>query len=144
MALLEVTAKLRANADDMVSGFRRAQNAAGAFGSSVNQSAGIAQRGFGLITKLAMAGGVAMQGAAVAGATMGVKFAMANEQAIISFKTLLGSQSAAEQMFKDLQGFAAKTPFEFPQLRDAASKLLTTGVAAEKVLPMMKIGRAHV
>lgn len=137
MALLEVTAKLTAKADDMVNGFRRAQNAAGAFGSTVNQTAGVAQRGFGLITKLAMAGGVAMQGAAVAGATMGVKFAMANEQAIISFKTLLGSQTAAEKMFKDLQGFAAKTPFEFPQLRDAASKLLTTGVAAEKVLPMM-------
>lgn len=137
MAILEVVAHLRANADDMVSGFRRAQNAANGFNGSVNQAAGGTSRAFLTMSRLATMGAVAIQGAATAGATMGVKFAMANEQAIISFKTLLGSQGAAEDMFKSLQQFAAKTPFEFPQLRDAASKLLTTGVAAERVIPMM-------
>lgn len=137
MAVLEVIAHLRANADDMVSGFRRAQNAANGFNGSVSQAAGGTSRAFGTMSRLATMGAVAIQGAATAGATMGVKFAMANEQAIISFKTLLGSQGAAEDMFKSLQQFAAQTPFEFPQLRDAASKLLTTGVAAERVIPMM-------
>lgn len=137
MAIVEVVAHLRANANDMVSGFRRAQGAAGSFNQTMGQSGGIASSAFRMVSRYATMGAVAMQGAAVAGATMGIKFAMANEQAIISFKTLLGSQQAAEKMFKDLQAFAATTPFEFPQLRDAASKLLTTGVAAEKVIPMM-------
>ena len=137
MALVEVVARLRANSDDMVSGFRRAGNAATGFQNQVNGAGSSAMRAFGLISRAALLGAGALQTAGMAGATMGVKFAMANEQAIISFKTLLGSQSAAEDMFKSLQSFAARTPFEFPQLRDAASKLLTTGVAAEKVIPMM-------
>lgn len=137
MAIVEVVAHLRANANDMVSGFRRAQGAAGSFNQTMGQSGGIASSAFRMVSRYATMGAVAMQGAAVAGATMGIKFAMANEQAIISFKTLLGSQHEAEKMFRDLQSFAATTPFEFPQLRDAASKLLTTGVAAEKVIPMM-------
>jgi len=137
MAMLEVVAHLKANADNMVSGFNRAQNAADNFGQSVQRQSGIAQRGFGLMSKAAILGGGAMQTAAMMGAKMGIGFAMANEQAIISFKTLLGSQEKAEAMFKDLQNFAASTPFEFPQLRDAASKLLTTGVAAERVKPLL-------
>lgn len=137
MAIVEVVAHLRANANDMVSGFRRAQGAAGNLNTTLGQAGGIASSAFRMVSRYATMGAIAMQGAAVAGATMGIKFAMANEQAIISFKTLLGSQHAAEKMFKDLQAFAATTPFEFPQLRDAASKLLTTGVAAEKVIPMM-------
>jgi tape measure domain-containing protein len=137
MAILEVVAHLRANADDMVSGFRRAQNAASSFNGEVAKSSAVAQRGFGLMKVAAIGGFGAMQTAAMMGAKKGIQFAMANEQAIISFKTLLGTQSKAEDMFKSLQTFAASTPFEFPQLRDAASKLLTTGVAADRVIPIM-------
>jgi tape measure domain-containing protein len=90
-----------------------------------------------MISRYAMLGAGAMQTAAMAGATMGLRTSMANEQAIISFKTLLGTQEQASAMFKELQTFAATTPFEFPQLRDAASKLLTTGVAADRVIPIM-------
>lgn len=137
MAMLEVVAHLKANADNMVSGFRRAQGAANSFGGTMTQTAGVARTSFGMISKFAMLGAGAMQTAGLMGAKMGIGFAMANEQAIISFKTLLGSQEAAMTMFKDLQTFAASTPFEFPQLRDAASKLLTTGVAAERIKPML-------
>lgn len=137
MAMLEVVAHLRANADNMVSGFRRAQDSADNFGQSVQRQSGIVRSGFSIMSKAAILGGGAMQTAAMMGAKMGIGFAMANEQAIISFKTLLGSQAKAEAMFKDLQTFAASTPFEFPQLRDAASKLLTTGVAAERVKPIL-------
>jgi tape measure domain-containing protein len=137
MAMLEVVAHLKANADNMVSGFRQAQGAADNFGQSVQRQSGVVQRGFGIMSKAAIVGGGMMQTAMMMGAKMGIGFAMANEQAIISFKTLLGSQEKAEAMFKDLQEFAASTPFEFPQLRDAASKLLTTGVAAERVKPIL-------
>jgi tape measure domain-containing protein len=137
MAMLEVVAHLKANADNMVSGFRQAQGAADNFGQSVQRQSGVVQRGFGIMSKAAIVGGGMMQTAMIMGAKMGIGFAMANEQAIISFKTLLGSQEKAEAMFKDLQEFAASTPFEFPQLRDAASKLLTTGVAAERVKPIL-------
>ena len=137
MAMLEVVAHLRANADNMVSGFNRAQGAADNFGQSVQRQSGVVRSGFSIMSKAALLGGGAMQTAAMMGAKMGIGFAMANEQAIISFKTLLGSQQKAEAMFKDLQQFAASTPFEFPQLRDAASKLLTTGIAAERVKPLL-------
>lgn len=137
MGPIEVVARLRANSDDMVSGFRRASNAANQFQSNVTGAGTASSKAFGMISRYAMLGAGAMQTAAMAGATMGIRTSMANEQAIISFKTLLGTQERASSMFKDLQNFAAKTPFEFPQLRDAASKLLTTGVAADRVIPIM-------
>jgi len=90
--------------------------------------------GFG---RLATIGVGALGAMGAAAGMMGIKTAAANEQALISFETLLGSAGKAKKMFDDLNKFAASTPFEFPQLRDAASKLLTTGVAADRVIPIM-------
>lgn len=137
MGPIEIVARLKANSDDMVAGFRRASNAANQLNSNVSNAGSGIQRSFSMISRFAMVGAGAMQTAAMAGAAMGLRTSMANEQAIISFKTLLGTQEQASAMFKELQQFAATTPFEFPQLRDAASKLLTTGVEAERVIPIM-------
>ncbi|GEA17494.1 tape measure protein [Moorella sp. E306M] len=65
------------------------------------------------------------------------------EQARIGFTTMLGSAEKATAFVKDLQLFAAKTPFEFPQLQESSRLLLAFGFAAEDVLPMMTaIGNA--
>lgn len=45
------------------------------------------------------------------------------EQTNIAFKTLYGSAEEANKVLNNLADFAAKTPFEFPELADAARKL---------------------
>ncbi|MBP2323350.1 tape measure domain-containing protein [Kibdelosporangium banguiense] len=59
------------------------------------------------------------------------------EQANIAFTTLLGSAVKADAFLRKLQAFAATTPFEFPELQTAASSLISIGIDAEKVIPIM-------
>lgn len=83
-------------------------------------------------------GAVVGIGAGFAGLTgYGVKIAADNETASVSFEVLLGSAKASEAFLKDLGDFAATTPFEFPELREAASKLIAAGTAADDVIPIM-------
>jgi len=59
----------------------------------------------------------------------------------VQFKTILGSAEAAEQQIRDLQEFAAKTPFTIEGLALATRQLLSFGVAQEDIIPTMgKIG----
>lgn len=88
--------------------------------------------------KLAMAGTAAFAAVGAAGAGVagfGLKVAADTEQAGIAFNTLLGP--AADDFMHKLQSFAAATPFEFPELRDAASRLLAVGTSADSVIPLM-------
>lgn len=55
---------------------------------------------------------------------MGLSSAASLEQVQISFNALLGSAEKGEQVFKDLQKFAAVTPFEFPEVAAAAKRFL--------------------
>jgi len=65
------------------------------------------------------------------------------EQAQIGFTTMLGSAQKAKRFLDDLAAFAAKTPFEFPDLLDASKRMLAYGFAAEDVLPTMQaVGNA--
>ena len=59
------------------------------------------------------------------------------ELTAISFETMLGSAEAAKDLMIDLKDFAANTPFDFPELSDASSKLLAMGFAAEDIIPVM-------
>lgn len=59
------------------------------------------------------------------------------EQSTIAFTTLLGSASEAKKFLADLQDFAAKTPFELPDLLTASRRLLAMGFAAQEVRPML-------
>ena len=59
------------------------------------------------------------------------------EQAHIGFTTMLGSGEAATKMLKDLQKFAASTPFEFLGLLDSSKRLMAMGFAAEDIIPVM-------
>src|SRR5690606_13456930 len=60
------------------------------------------------------------------------------EQARIGFTTMLGSAERADAFLRDVADFAARTPFEFPELLDAAKRMLGYGFAAEDVLPIME------
>ena len=63
--------------------------------------------------------------------------AAANEDAAISFELMLGSAEKAMAFLKKLQEFAAATPFEMPQLRSAASRLLAVGTEADRIIPIL-------
>lgn len=54
------------------------------------------------------------------------------------FKTILGSSAAAQAQLKDLQEFAASTPFQLPGLALSTRQLLSFGVAQADVIPTLK------
>ncbi len=78
----------------------------------------------------------AVQGA-IAQAKAGFFKAADMEQTQISFGVMLGSDSAGNDMIKQLQDRAAKTSFEMPSLTAAAQKLLQYDVAAQDILPTL-------
>ena len=104
-----------------------------------------AERTHGILSKIGRGAALALGGAATAvatfgaaGVTMGIKTAAANEQASIAFTTMLGSAQKAQSFLSKLQAFAAATPFEFPELQTAASSLISAGINANKVIPIMR------
>ncbi|BCJ86447.1 tape measure protein [Effusibacillus dendaii] len=67
----------------------------------------------------------------------GIEFNANMEQNQIAFTQMLGSAEQAKAMLEDLTKFAADTPFELPQVEDAAKKLLAFGFAADQIKPML-------
>lgn len=74
---------------------------------------------------------------AAAAIGFGLKTAGSLEQASIGFTTMLGSAQAADKMIKDLQKFAASTPFEFGGLVKSSQQLLAMGFQAKDIIPTM-------
>jgi len=62
---------------------------------------------------------------------------MMRQQAEIAFTTMLGSGQKARAFLDQLQAFAAKTPFEFPDLVRSASSLVSIGIETQKIIPIM-------
>lgn len=80
-------------------------------------------KGAGLAASAAFLGiGVAATAGIGAIAGFGLKAAAQLEQTQISFNALLGSAEKGEEMFRSLQKFAALTPFEFPEVANAAKR----------------------
>jgi tape measure domain-containing protein len=75
--------------------------------------------------------------AATAAGAVGIATAAQMEQSEISFTTMLGSAKKAKAFLGDLSKFAAKTPFDMPGLQASASSLVSAGVDASKVIPIM-------
>ncbi len=61
------------------------------------------------------------------------------EQARVAFEVLIGNAEKADKLIKDLKQYAAKTPLEFTQLQDAAKILLNFNIAAEDIIPTLKM-----
>jgi len=78
--------------------------------------------------------------AAVVGfATASIKMASDMEQTTIAFETMLGSAEAADKLLRQMEQFAATTPFEFVGLTEATKRLLAFGFTAEEVIPNLKM-----
>lgn len=81
--------------------------------------------------------GLAIGAAAGAIAVLGVSTASQMEQAEIAFTNMLGSGQKADKFLKDLGNFAAKTPFEFPELVSSSQMLLAMGFNAKDLIPTL-------
>ena len=68
-----------------------------------------------------------------------VKLAADLEQTTIAFEVMLKSANAAKEMIGDIRKFAATTPFNNKELTDSARQLLAYGVAADQVIPTVKM-----
>jgi tape measure domain-containing protein len=109
-----------------ISGFKAAMaNARRELSGLVKFSEGLQGVGEGL-TKFVTLPTLAVGGAAV-------KMAGDMEKAQASFKTMLGSAAAATATLTDLKDFAADTPFEFPEIQQAAKKLLAFNTPAAEL-----------
>lgn len=113
---------------------QRARNEQGRFLSQgqnirgVDANVGKLGGSFAKLTPLIAAAGLALVTAAGAGVAFAVKTAAAAEQTLIQFETLTGSMEQAKQTVQELQQMGAATPFELPQLTEAAKKLLAARV----------------
>jgi len=68
-----------------------------------------------------------------------VKAAADMEMNQAAFETMLGSAEKAKTMLADLADFAAKTPFQLPDLANASKIMLSFGISADKVMDNLKM-----
>lgn len=90
-----------------------------------------------MMMQFGLAATIALGAAGVAVGKLALETAAANETAAISFEVLLGSAQKAATFMEQLKKFAAETPFELPELRSAASRLLAVGVETKKIIPLL-------
>lgn len=60
---------------------------------------------------------------------------MEYEQTQVAFENLLGSAEKAASLLSDLRAFNVATPFELPQIQNAAKQLLAMGETMQEVVP---------
>ena len=119
---------LQADTGKFSQGMRKAQGDLKSFSAVIRQSSDNVSR----LKQLLLGGGAA------AGAGFAVRQAADAEKAAVSFKVLLGSAEDAKTVLGDLASFAASTPFELAELRDATRKLVAFGVANNDLLPTLR------
>lgn len=116
---------LSASAAGVMAGLSRASAMVSGFASSITSAFG----GFG------GAAGALGLGAVGIGA---VKLASDLEQAGIAFEVMFGSAEKGQKVLKDIQKFAAETPFQSPELIAGARQLAAYGFAAEDLVPTLR------
>lgn len=67
-----------------------------------------------------------------------INFNSMMEQAQIGFTTMLGSAEKAQAFLNRMADFAAKTPFEYPDLLMASRRMMAMGFATADVLPTLR------
>lgn len=87
----------------------------------------------------AAAGGLALGLSAISFVKWGAGLAAQAEQSQLSFEVMLGSAEKAKALMGSIRTFAAETPLETQGITEAATTLLNYQVAAENVMPMLKM-----
>ena len=97
--------------------------------------ASLASKGLAVAAKASLALGAGL----VAASGFAVKSAADVQMLRTNLDTLTGSAEKGSRMFSDLYKMAAKTPFETPELANAAQMLLSYGVTQEKIIDNLKM-----
>jgi len=130
--------RLAAGVDQAINKTRELPNAAagasGEFGVHVESMAGKllsfgSQLGMTVFGLKAVAQGAIGLGQALIGPNASM------EQTTVGFETLLGKGQKTQAFLKQLQQFAAVTPFEFPELATDAEHMLAFGFSAKEAIP---------
>lgn len=149
-----VIAELIAKSDKFKQGMKDAQQATKSFmgdfksglkdsQTQLNKLGDSARKTFDSIKTSAKVAGASMVAMFGASTVAGAKFNAQMEQSITSYEILLGSMEKANKMVKDLQQFAANSPFEFQGLDKSAKLLLAMGFQGEQIIPVMhSVGNA--
>jgi tape measure domain-containing protein len=118
--LSSVSSAASRSGDGLLSGFKKAGGGLLDFGVKVGQTI------FGLQ-------GLAQGAMGFGEALIGPNASM--EQTQVAFETLLGKGKKTSDFLKQMQQFAASTPFEFPELATDAEHMLAFGFAAKDIKP---------
>jgi len=89
-----------------------------------------------------LAGTLARVGGLLAGgmlARWGLRNAMAAEQTAVAFEVMLGSLEETKKVMEDLTEYAALTPFEMPEIEQAARGLIMFGERGEELMETLDI-----
>lgn len=137
-----VTIPVIANAANLNASLRAAHGNQTALGREMGDSAGI-----GLVDALTNAARKAILAVSTVFAakqifdfaTTGINVAKDFEVTEVAFTGLRGSAELAQEQLAEFMQFARVTPFDFPELVDAAQKLLAFGFSAEEIIPTMEI-----
>lgn len=144
----DILAHLRADTSDFSGKMRgagadmdRMTGSAGNAGSSISASLGsrasnAMAAATGASTMLAVGLGAVAAAAGVA-AFKGVMLAAKYEQTQMAFTQFLGSAEKADAFLREMNDFAAKTPFEIDGLLNSARMMMAFGFEAKKVKPML-------
>lgn len=81
---------------------------------------------------------IALGTATVAATAFAVKSAASFEQTRIGLENMLGSADQARAVLKQISDFAARTPFEFPELAESVKQLVAFGFSGEDAIKTMK------
>lgn len=90
----------------------------------------------GTLTQLAALTGVAGIGGTI---FESIRRFASMEQTKVAFTSLVGDTKRAEAALKDLTKFAADTPFELPEILNAAKQMIGFGTQAEDIVPTMRM-----
>lgn len=77
--------------------------------------------------------------AAFDGLKESVNLAAELEQTSLAFEVMLGSADRAAKMLGEIRKFASETPFNTKELTDSSRKLIAYGVAADQVVPTLRM-----
>ena len=137
-SIADLIIKVSADTAAAVKGLRSLGGQAKAVGGRVTKSFGSLGKtmAVGVVAGAKVAGGALAALGGVVGIA-GFKFDNMRQQALIAFTTMLKSGEKAKSFLDDLQAFAAKTPFEFPELVSSSQKLLAMGFTAKQIIPTM-------
>lgn len=128
----ELVVTVSADTRDLDAGIAKAEQSVGGLGSSLKSGIGA---GIGMGALDLAIGAITTGMGALKTAVIDVNGSL--EQSQIAFTTMLGSGEKAESFLKELQNFAAATPFEFPDLVSASKRMLAFGFESKQVVPLL-------